>query len=424
VLALGESGPLLRFLLLRDAPTRHKTLSETWRDALDGALFGSASRPGRLWQFSRHLPKDLLTQTSPPVRVALAAVALMTLVSAVTFAVFGFRLERRIDEEGRRVRDVEARIQEQGERIDDPALRARYDELAIALSDRIDALEAMNEAGRTTVRNAEPAVVFLQGAYGWRSPDGRTLRIVMGPGGRLLRGPGGGYITDLDARGPPWSSEFTGSGFLAGDDGLVVTNRHVARPWSVDEQAGKLEVQGLVPVLRLRVYAPGAADPFDADFVSASGTSDLALLRAPGLAGHAAPLPLAAVPPGAGDEILVLGYPAGINALLARSGEVFVDSLRQSMPDFWSVAEQLAAADLIRPLASRGIVGQVTSASVVYDAETTRGGSGGPVLSLDGEVVAVTYGVLEGFGGSNLGVPVDEVRRLIARAESVREPAP
>ncbi|MEJ2548081.1 MAG: trypsin-like peptidase domain-containing protein [Gemmatimonadota bacterium] len=422
VLALGENGPILRFLLLRDAPTRHKTVSETWRDALDGALLGSASRPGRLWQFFRHLPKDLLTQTSPPVRVALAAVALMTLVSVVTMAVFGFRLERRIDEEGRRVRNVEARIREQGERIDDPALRARYDELAIALSDRIEALEAMNEAGRTAVRNAEPAVVFLQGAYGWRSPDGRTLRIVMGPGGRLLRGPGGGYITDLDARGPPWSSEFTGSGFLAGDDGLVVTNRHVARPWSVDEQAGQLEAQGLIPVLRLRVYAPGAADPFDADFVSASGTSDLALLRAPGLAGHAAPLPLAAVPPGAGDEILVLGYPAGINALLARSGEVFVDSLRQSMPDFWSVAEQLAAADLIRPLASRGIVGQVTSASVVYDAETTRGGSGGPVLSLDGEVVAVTYGVLEGFGGSNLGVPVDEVRKLIARAELVETP--
>ena len=128
------------------------------------------------------------------------------------------------------------------------------------------------------------------------------------------------------------------------------------------------------------------------------------------------------LPPGAGDEILVLGYPAGINALLARSGEVFVDSLRQSRPDFWSVAEQLSDANLIRPLASRGIVGQVTRASVVYDAETTRGGSGGPVLSLDGEVVAVTYGVLEGFGGSNLGVPVDEVRRLIALARGEETP--
>ena len=71
-------------------------------------------------------------------------------------------------------------------------------------------------------------------------------------------------------------------------------------------------------------------------------------------------------------------------------------------------------ADLSRPLASRGLVSQVTPASVVYDAETTRGGSGGPVLSLGGEVIAVTHGVLEGFGGSNLGVPAGEVRDLIA----------
>ena len=138
----------------------------------------------------------------------------------------------------------------------------------------------------------------------------------------------------------------------------------------------------------------------------------------PGLASHAAPLPLSTEPSGPGDEILVLGYPAGINALLARSGSVFVDSILRSRPDFWKVVEHLSASDLIHPLASRGIVGQVTPASVVYDAETTRGGSGGPVLSLKGEVVAVTYGVLEGFGGSNLGVPVEEVRRLIDEADS------
>jgi hypothetical protein len=40
------------------------------------------------------------------------------------------------------------------------------------------------------------------------------------------------------------------------------------------------------------------------------------------------------------------------------------------------------------------------------------------VLSLKGEVVAVTYGVLEGFGGSNLGVPVEKVRRLIEETEA------
>ncbi len=40
------------------------------------------------------------------------------------------------------------------------------------------------------------------------------------------------------------------------------------------------------------------------------------------------------------------------------------------------------------------------------------------MLSLKGEVVAVTYGVLEGFGGSNLGVPASEVRRLLEKSEA------
>jgi len=146
-------------------------------------------------------------------------------------------------------------------------------------------------------------------------------------------------------------------------------------------------------------------------------------LSVPELSAHAAPLPLSLELSGPGDEILVLGYPAGINALLARSGSLFVDSLLQSRPDFWKVVEHLSASDLIHPLASRGIVGQVTPSSVVYDAETTRGGSGGPVLSLKGEVVAVTYGVLEGFGGSNLGVPVEEVRRLIEES-GIRDSLP
>ena len=87
--------------------------------------------------------------------------------------------------------------------------------------------------------------------------------------------------------------------------------------------------------------------------------------------------------------------------------------------DVWAVASRLSEVGYITPLATRGIVGQVTPARVVYDAETTSGGSGGPVLGLNGEVHAVNVAIVPEFGGSNLGVPAQEARRLLEKA--VRE---
>ena len=37
----------------------------------------------------------------------------------------------------------------------------------------------------------------------------------------------------------------------------------------------------------------------------------------------------------------------------------------------------------------------------------------GPVLGVDGKVVAVNAAIIPQFGGSNLGVPASEARRLI-----------
>ena len=84
--------------------------------------------------------------------------------------------------------------------------------------------------------------------------------------------------------------------------------------------------------------------------------------------------------------------------------------------DFWSVDAHLAAAGLIAPLASRGIVGQTTLSTIVYDAETTHGGSGGPVLDVNSSVIAVNFAGVGDFSGSNLGVLVAKVRTLLEDA--------
>jgi S1-C subfamily serine protease len=164
-------------------------------------------------------------------------------------------------------------------------------------------------------------------------------------------------------------------------------------------------------------FLPGLAEPFDVRLVIASDDADLAVLSCTQVTDRVAPLEMGRPAPVAGDEIIVLGYPTGIRALLARADAKFVDELAAgSQMDFWTVARRLAAAGHIAPLASRGIVAQVTSGVVVYDAETTRGGSGGPVLDFDGRVVAVTSAIVPEFGGSNLGVPSTRVLPLLGAA--------
>jgi len=70
------------------------------------------------------------------------------------------------------------------------------------------------------------------------------------------------------------------------------------------------------------------------------------------------------------------------------------------------VLEELAKRKLIRPLVTQGHVGDVLEDKIVYDAQTTSGGSGGPLLNREGGVIGVTYAVVKGFGGSNFGVPI------------------
>jgi S1-C subfamily serine protease len=225
-------------------------------------------------------------------------------------------------------------------------------------------------------------------------------------------------LITLEGDGPIVERFYTGTAFVASEDGLLLTNRHVAIPWRDDESAQALIQQGLVPVAQRFVgYLAGIKQSFDVELVVASDDADVAVLRCSGVTGVAKPLTLSETIPQPGDEVIVMGYPTGIRALLARADEDFVhEIMSEGEPDFWNVARRLSETGRIAPLATRGIVGQVTAAAVVYDAETTSGGSGGPVIGLNGEVVAVNTAILPEFGGSNLGVPVKHAGELLASA--------
>lgn len=422
ILEVGTGGPVIRFVMeTRNAPP-YKSVKEAWRDCVDCARHGRGGLLRRFALFIGSLPREMLTRTSPRARVVVGGALAVLFVTAGGLVAYGLRIERRIGaEEARSARVAEALANLSILAEEDPEARALVAELQDALTGRIEALEEMSDAGRRVVMAASASVIFVQGGYQLiESDSGRPLRLLLGPSGAPRVGPGGIPLTTTEGDGPVFEVQFTGSAWLATDDGLLVTNRHVAIPWSENDQVGPIFERGFEPRLRLLGYLPDRAEPVELSFVAASREVDLAVVRAPEMSGRE-PLVLADENPGPGQAILVLGYPAGIDALLARSGAVFVDSLMRRRPTFWTVVQELSEAGFIRPLATRGIVGQVTPSTVAYDAETTRGGSGGPVLSLDGEVVAVTFAILAEFGGSNLGVPAEEVRRLLAEAAALSD---
>jgi S1-C subfamily serine protease len=424
LLRVGHGGPILRFRIQDEPPGEYKSMTQAVQDCLDCARYGSDSRLGRLVLLLAGIPRELLTQTAPAVRLVALGVVAALLVTVFALGAYTIRVERRLDEESRRLATIEAAVRDAVVADDESQVGERLAELQTGLTERIEALESRSEAGRRIVADASGSVMLLQGAYGFLDAETRQpLRFVLGPQGRPQPAPWGGPMVSPDGDGPRLQRFFTGSAFLVmgglPEDArlhtnLLVTNRHVVRPWEFAQDARAFVEQGYVPEIRLLGYLPGISEPYQIQVVAASEHADVAVLYAPELAGMASPLALGESSPDPGAEVIVLGYPTGLSALLARTEAALVDSLVEATgPDFWELALRLSQAGLVRPLATQGIVGQVTRASVVYDAETTQGGSGGPVLDLDGRVVAVTVGVMEDFGGSNLGVPVEHIRRLL-----------
>jgi S1-C subfamily serine protease len=58
-------------------------------------------------------------------------------------------------------------------------------------------------------------------------------------------------------------------------------------------------------------------------------------------------------------------------------------------------------------------VGDVRGNTITYDAASTHGSSGGPVLNARGEVIALNHAALGDFTGARFGVPVAAVHRLL-----------
>lgn len=222
----------------------------------------------------------------------------------------------------------------------------------------------------------------------------------------------------LGGSAPEVKLDVFGTGFLAGAGGRVITNRHVAEPWWKNDDLSPLAENGLqAEISSIRAYFPGDPRAFHAEIQEISKDTDLATI-AVNMEDLARPVlsidagKTAAQP---GEPIVLIGYATGLAALLARTNEDAAQKiLTRDNGNISQILDDLARGNLIHPLITQGHIGDVLADKIVFDAQTTSGGSGGPLINNQGKVIGVTFAVLKGFGGSNFGIPIGLSQPLLA----------
>lgn len=423
LIEFGDQGPLSRFRLHRQGDRVQRSLGDMLYDCLDYTRVSRKPRLVRLQRALGDMGRDFIVETT-----LLFRFGVILALGALAFIAYqqyraDIALQQRAEHSAHLLQDFARSLTRTEEEALRPAdLNRLRQEMRHRLSDtseRLEQLEQRSAASERVIAEATRSIVFLQGSFGFRDVEsGRMLRYLTDEEGRPLFSFRGQPRFTLEGDGEIAERSFTGTAFLINRDGAMLTNRHVAQPWEDDAGVEALRESGVEPeLLRFIGYVPNVAQSFSVELVQASDETDLAVLIFGDAAGGLPYLRLSERDPAPGEEVFVMGYPTGLITMLAQTGEGFLADLeRDETLDFWEVAERLASEGFIKPLASRGIIGQRSEAILVYDAETTHGGSGGPVLDINGEVVAVNTAIIPEYGGSNFGVPVEYARRLLAQA--------
>ncbi|OHB87857.1 MAG: hypothetical protein A3D13_09355 [Planctomycetes bacterium RIFCSPHIGHO2_02_FULL_40_12] len=210
------------------------------------------------------------------------------------------------------------------------------------------------------------------------------------------------------------TNNLTGTGFIISKKGKVLTNRHVIEPWW-DRTAYSVPIEpGLKPKIEiLRAFFPDVKNPVLLKVEKVSETADVALLsfKPEGIDIPVLELDLSGMDAIEGEPVVLLGYPAGMNALLAKTDPDIAQQI--SKLPFLEAAQELSNHRLIKPISTQGHISDVLNERIIYDALTTVGGSGGPLFNNKGKVIAINYGIFRGFTGANFGVPIKYAIELI-----------
>jgi S1-C subfamily serine protease len=393
-LELGSGGPVVRFRIYAPVGAVCKPVRRMLADARDVASVSGGAAA------TQTLTRDLLTQATLklkwgfPLAVVLGAFLAGWLGGWIGRPAAGDLVTRAELEELRR--------QQARELPADVVRREDFEQLRVEQQKQQENLARLARANAVVRRiqdELSQGVCLLHGVFRLRLADGAW------------------FAPD----GEPLEVEYTGSGFRVTEAGHVLTNRHVVAPWLEMPPVMRMVEHGAVPeFVRLTATFPGKA-PIPVPVASIGRRQDdldVAVVQLPADQLQGVPLLPMHDGPRADDDdrrAIVVGYPTGLAAILARADAQLVASLQQRGASMAETIEELAKAGQVTPTITQGVIGNVRETVISYDASTTHGGSGGPVFDGSGFVIAVNFAILRDFSGSNFGVPIRFARELLPR---------
>ena len=284
---------------------------------------------------------------------------------------------------------------------------------------RLEKLENEGKVAHTIIDVYEPSVCLIHVVLTFRDrPSGLKLHYAeMTSTGEPATDKSNNPLLSLTGSGPEVQVDIFGTGFLASDDGQILTNHHVAEPWWQNADLKEMLDQGLEPVIsEMTAYFPRIPHGIPIRTMAISSAADVAVVTGSvsGLGLKHIVLADGHSPAVGGSAVVLLGYPTGVDAILARTGTATLQAIAASAQgDPKQLMEELARRHLIKPIVTQGHIGDVLSDKIVYDAQTTSGGSGGPLFNDQGQVIGINFAMVRDFGGSNFAIPARYARLLM-----------
>jgi S1-C subfamily serine protease/CheY-like chemotaxis protein len=287
------------------------------------------------------------------------------------------------------------------------------------VEERLQRLETGGKIAQTIIKTYEPSVCLIHVVVGFRERStGLKLRYEgVTSTGEPATDEHNNPLVGVTGSGPEVHLDVIGTGFLVSDKGQILTNHHVAEPWWENDDLKEMTDQGVDPVvIEMTAYFPAISHGISMTTEKISPDADVALLK-----GNVSGSKIKEVAFAEGDRssvsggpVVLLGYPTGVDAILARSGEETIRSIATATKgEPKAVVEELARRHLIRPVVTQGHIGDVLPDKIIYDAQTSHGGSGGPLFNSEGKVIGINFAMVRDFGGANFAIPIAYGKSLL-----------